>query len=169
MLPFLPVPHRKASGCSRARRGSRRQTRKELRNQTRQHNHRLQYLQPTSSVTDHMEFFEFSVSWDGNRWGVLREEVCAGLRGAAVQIERRLDGSHWLRYRGRYLHLRACPEPVRPSASPSGRRPPGLAEQPPRPKIKITPKYHASTNHPWRKPRKRTFLSGRKPDISTLR
>ena len=63
---------------------------------------------------------------------VLREEVCAGLRGAAVGIERRLDGSHWLRYRGRYLHLRACPEPVRISASPSGLRPPGLAEQTPR-------------------------------------
>src|SRR5271156_4934834 len=56
---------------------------------------------------------DHTVSWDGNRWGVLREEVCAGLRGAAVEIERRLDGSHWLRYRGRYLHLRACPEPVR--------------------------------------------------------
>src|SRR5437879_13764195 len=59
---------------------------------------------------------DHTVSWDGNRWGVLREEVCAGLRGAAVEIERRLDGSHWLRYRGRYLHLRACPEAVRPSA-----------------------------------------------------
>src|SRR5438874_11701712 len=35
---------------------------------------------------------DHTVSWDGNRWGVLREEVCAGLRGAAVEIERRLDG-----------------------------------------------------------------------------
>ena len=65
---------------------------------------------------------DHTVSWDGNRWGVVREEVCAGLRGAAVEIERRLDGSHWLRYRGRYLHLRACPEPgdrksLRPTAS----------------------------------------------------
>src|SRR5882762_9593860 len=112
---------------------------------------------------------DHTVSWDGNRWGVLREEVCAGLRGAAVEIERRLDGSHWLRYRGRYLHLRACPEPVRPSASPSGLRPPGLAEQTPRPKNKIKPKYHVPANHPWRKPWKRTFLSGENPDISTLR
>jgi len=71
---------------------------------------------------------DHTVSWDGNRWGLLREEVCAGLRGAAVDIERRLDGSHWLRYRGRYLHLRPCPEPVRCSASPSGLRPPGLAD-----------------------------------------
>jgi hypothetical protein len=84
--------------------------------------------------------------------GVVREEVCAGLRGAAVEIERRLDGSHWLRYRGRYLHLRHCPEPARTTASPSGLRPPGLAEQPPRPKNKITPKYDAPANHPWRKP-----------------
>lgn len=33
MLPFLPVPYGKASGCCRARRGSRWQTRKEVRNQ----------------------------------------------------------------------------------------------------------------------------------------
>ena len=112
---------------------------------------------------------DHTVSWDGNRWGVLREEVCAGLRGAAVEIERRLDGSHWLRYRGRYLHLRACPEPVRPSTSPSGLRPPGLVEQTPRPQNKIKPKYHAPANHPWRRPWKRTFLSGKNPDISTLR
>ena len=112
---------------------------------------------------------DHTVSWDGNRWGVLREEVCAGLRGAAVEIERRLDGSHWLRYRGRYLHLRACPEPLRPSASPSGLRPPGLAKQTPRPQTKIKPKYHVPADHPWRRPWKRTFLSGENPDISTLR
>jgi transposase len=56
---------------------------------------------------------DHTVSWDGNRWGVPREEVCAGLRGAQVEIERRLDGSHWLRFRGRYLRLRPCPEPLR--------------------------------------------------------
>jgi transposase len=112
---------------------------------------------------------DHTVSWDGNRWGVVRGEVCAGLRGAAVEIERRLDGSHWLRYRGRYLRLRPCPEPVRPPASPSGLRPPGLAEQIPKPKNKIKPKYHVPAEHPWRRPWKRTFLPGENPDISTLR
>jgi hypothetical protein len=34
ILPFLPIAHGKASGCCRARRGSRRQTRKEVRNQS---------------------------------------------------------------------------------------------------------------------------------------
>ena len=110
---------------------------------------------------------DHTISWDGDRWGVVREEVCAGLRGATVEIERRLDGSHWLGYRGRYLHLRPCPQPLRPSASPSGLRPPGLADPTPRPKIK--PKYHVPADHPWRKPWKRTFLSCEKPDISTLR
>jgi transposase len=112
---------------------------------------------------------DHTVSWDGNRWGLLREEVCAGLRGAAVEIARRLDGSHWLRYRGRYLHLRPCPAPLRQSASPSGLRPPGLAEQITRPKNKIKPQYHVPAGHPWRRPWKRTFLHGEKPDISTLR
>jgi hypothetical protein len=112
---------------------------------------------------------DHTVSWDGNRWGLLREEVCAGLRGAAVEIERRLNGSHWLRYRGGYLHLRPCPEPVRRSASPSGLRPPGLVERTQKPQNQIKPKYHVPADHPWRRPWKRTFLSGGKPDISTLR
>src|ERR1700681_987889 len=69
------------------------------------------------------------------------ENLCAGLRGAQVEIERRLDGSHWIRFRGGYLRLRHCLAPLQPSASPSGLRPPGLAERP-RLKNKIKPKYH---------------------------
>ena len=129
-----------------------------------------QHLEEILSVrVDRKVAQDHTVNWDGNRWGVLREEVCAGLRGAAVEIERRLDGSHWLRYRGRYLHLRPCPEPVRHSASPSGLRPAGLAERRAKPKDQSKPKYHVPAEHPWRRPWKRTFLSGEKPDISTLR
>lgn len=102
---------------------------------------------------------DHTVSWGGNRWGVPREEVCAGLRGAPVEIERRLDGSHWLRFRGRYLRLRHCPEPEPRAASPSGLRPPVLAAHPLSRTYKSAP-----PNHPWR-----TFQYGRKPDISTLR
>src|SRR5690242_3571039 len=86
---------------------------------------------------------DHTVSWDGNRWGVPREEVCAGLRGAQVEIERLLDGSHWLRFRGRYLRLRHCPEPASRAAR----------------TYKSAP-----AKHPWR-----TFQYGRKADISTLR
>jgi hypothetical protein len=102
---------------------------------------------------------DHTVSWDGNRWGVPREEVCAGLRGAQVEIERRLDGSHWLRFRDRYLRLRHCPEPAPRAVSPSGLRPPGLTAHPVSKTRKSVPSHH-----PWR-----TFQYGRKQDISTLR
>jgi hypothetical protein len=102
---------------------------------------------------------DHTVSWDGHRWGVPREEVCAGLRGAQVEIERRLDGSHWLRFRGRYLRLRHCPAATPRAVSPCGLRPSGLTA----PTLSKVYKS-APPNHPWR-----TFLYGRKPDISTLR
>jgi hypothetical protein len=111
---------------------------------------------------------DHTVKWNGQRWGVPRESVCAGLRGTRAEIERRLDGSHWLRFRGRYLPLIPCPNVPR-SASPSGLRPPGLADPKPKLPTKIKTKYHPPPEHPWRKPWKRTFLSGEKPDISTLR
>jgi len=73
---------------------------------------------------------DHTVSWQAQRWGVPREQVCAGLRGARVEIERRLDGSEWLRFRGRYLPLHPCPEAPR-SATPSGLRPTGVADAKP--------------------------------------
>jgi hypothetical protein len=33
---------------------------------------------------------DHTVSWKGKRWGLRREQVCAGLRGARAEIERRL-------------------------------------------------------------------------------
>lgn len=111
---------------------------------------------------------DHTVLWKGQRWGVGREDVCAGLRGARVEIERRLDGSHWLRFRSRYLPLHPCPAAPR-SASPSGLRPAGLADQKPKTSTKIKTKHIPPPDHPWRKPWKRTFLLGREPDISTLR
>ena len=111
---------------------------------------------------------DHTVTWKGQRWALRREDVCAGLRGARAEIERRLDGSHWLRFRGRYLPLRSCPAAPR-LASPSGLRPPGLANRKPKPPTKIKTLHRPAPDHPWRKPWKRTFLNGAKPDISTLR
>jgi len=111
---------------------------------------------------------DHTVSWQGQRWGVWREDVCAGLSGARAEIERRLDGSHWLRFLGRYLPLHPCPAAPR-SASPSGLRPAGLADHKPKTPTHIKTKHIPPPDHPWRKPWKRTFLFGRKPDISTLR
>jgi hypothetical protein len=107
---------------------------------------------------------DHTVRWNGHRWGVPRDQVCAGLRGARAEIERRLDGTHWLRFRGRYLPLRSCPDASR-SASASGLRPPGLAERKPKTLIQTKTHYSPPPDHPWRKPWKRTFLNSQKPDI----
>ena len=109
---------------------------------------------------------DHTVSWEAQRWGVPRESVCAGLRRARVEIERRLDGSHWLRFRGRYLSLHPCPDAPR-SVSPSGLRPPGLTDRTSKTPTNKTKYSHTfpPPDHPWR----RTFPLGRKPDISTLR
>ncbi len=111
---------------------------------------------------------DHTVKWAGVRWGLDREQVCAGLRGARAEVERRLDGSYWLRFGGRYLALHHCPAAPR-SASPSGLRPAGLANRKAKPETKSKTKYSPPPDHPWRKPWNRTFLFGKKPDIPTLR
>jgi transposase len=104
---------------------------------------------------------DYTVRWQGQLWAIPRAEVRAGLRGARIEVERRLDGSLWARFRGSYLSLKPCPAAARRSASPSGLRPPGLADPN---KNKTKTQYIPPPDHPWR-----TFLFGRKPDISTLR
>ena len=103
---------------------------------------------------------DYTVRWQGQRWAIPRAEVRAGLRGARVEVERRLDGSHWVRFRGSYLPLVACPAVPPRSATPFGLRPTGLADQ-----TNTKREYISPPDHPWR----RTFLSCKKPDISTLR
>jgi len=111
---------------------------------------------------------DHTLTWRGERWGLRREDVRAGMRGAPAEIERRLNGSHWLRFRGQYLPLMQCAKATR-FASPSGLRPPGLANRQLKPHQLSKPKYTPPPDHPWRKSWKRTFLLGRNPDISTLR
>ncbi len=106
---------------------------------------------------------DHTVTLDGQRWGVPREAVCAGLRRARVKVERRLDGSHWLRFRNRYLPLVACP--AAPPLTSVSLRLTGRSNPKPKPKSN----YHPPPNHPWRRPWKRTLLLCQKPDISTLR
>jgi transposase len=109
---------------------------------------------------------DYTVTWNGQRWGVPRDAVCAGLRGARVEVERRLDGSHWLRFRGRSLPLHSCPAAPPAALTPSGLRPPGVSAT----ECKLPRrKYIPPPDHPWRRPWKRTSLPCEKPDISTLR
>lgn len=106
---------------------------------------------------------DYTIQWRGKRWAIARRDVIPGLRKARVQIERRLDGTLWVLFRGRHLGLNICNESV--NATPSGLSPPGVAKKKNKTKDKPKKKYIPPPDHPWR----RTFLSGRKPDISTLR
>ncbi len=57
---------------------------------------------------------DYTVKWEAQRWAIPRAEVRVGLRGARVEIERRLDGSRWVRFRGGYMNLAAVPTPSAP-------------------------------------------------------
>ena len=52
---------------------------------------------------------DYTVRWEGVIYRVKREHIAAGMRGARVQLERRLDGSRWLRWRRQVVALEACP------------------------------------------------------------
>jgi hypothetical protein len=59
---------------------------------------------------------DYTIQLDGQFYRIERESIRAGLRGAVVRIERRLDGSLAVRFRDRYLSVKACA--ARPKAAP---------------------------------------------------
>jgi hypothetical protein len=71
---------------------------------------------------------DYTIQLDGTLYQIERDGVCAGLRGAVVRAERRLDGSLAVRFRERYLPVRVCA--VRRSHSQPTPTPP---RQPPKP------------------------------------
>jgi len=58
---------------------------------------------------------DYTVQLDGKFYQIQRDAICPGLRGAVVRLERRLDGRLALRFRDRYLAVKACGM-TRPSA-----------------------------------------------------
>jgi hypothetical protein len=51
---------------------------------------------------------DHTIRWHGVIYRVEREQIAAAMRGARVQLERRLDGSTWLHWRKRILALEVC-------------------------------------------------------------
>jgi hypothetical protein len=74
---------------------------------------------------------DYTIQLDGKFYQIERESICAGLRGAVVRIERRLDSVLAVRFRDRYLAVKICA--VRPKAPPVSKPIPkgtGKAQQP---------------------------------------
>jgi transposase len=51
---------------------------------------------------------DYTLRWDGKLYQIQREAVMAGLRGANVRVEKRLDGSLAVRHQERYLPVEEC-------------------------------------------------------------
>ncbi len=119
-------------------------------------------LQETRTVAN-----DYTIRYRNARYQITERPLPAALRRAKVVVERRLDATLRLRYRGRYLSFEtvgpgrhgepAGPAPLglRPhSAGPADTQPPA----PPKPK----------PNHPWRPYPNRTLLSSKQQDTSNV-
>ncbi len=51
---------------------------------------------------------DHTVRWNGVIYRVERKRIKAAMRGARVQVERRLDGSAWIHWRNQVLALEVC-------------------------------------------------------------
>lgn len=51
---------------------------------------------------------DYTVRWEGASYRVQRQQIAGGMRGARVQLERRLDGSRWMHWRNQILALEPC-------------------------------------------------------------
>jgi hypothetical protein len=59
---------------------------------------------------------DYTITVDGKLYKVRRNDICAGLRGAVVRVEKRRDGSLAVRFRDRYLGIEACDRQPKVSA-----------------------------------------------------
>ena len=88
---------------------------------------------------------DYTFRCHGRRYQIARASLVAGLRGAKVLVEQRLDGQVRARFRGRYLEiapLPAAPAQARPATRPQKPAPP--------PQPRPTPTKPAP-DHPWRR------------------
>ena len=59
---------------------------------------------------------DYTLRFENKLYQIARTDICAGLRGGTVRVEKRLDGSLAMRFRDRYLNVSECA--ARPQAAP---------------------------------------------------
>jgi transposase len=64
---------------------------------------------------------DYTFRWEGNLYQIERGSVTSGMRGAAVRIEQRLDGSLAVRYGDHYVKAELCPVPAKAATAASVR------------------------------------------------
>ena len=81
----------------------------------------LEKVHDLSAILSHVESRQvnndYTIRFGAKIYQIAREDVCAGLRGAEVRVEKRRDGSIAVRFRDRYLNISQCN--ARPKVAPS--------------------------------------------------
>lgn len=62
---------------------------------------------------------DYTIQFEGRRYGIGAESISTGLRGGVVRVEKRLDGAVAVRFRDRYLSVTLCA--VAPKAAATAR------------------------------------------------
>jgi len=88
---------------------------------------------PLAAILSHVENRrvgnDYTIHFQSQIYQIARKDICAGLRGAHVRVEKRLDDTLGVRFRDRYLAVTSCP--FRPKAA-AAKPQPGQAGSPPR-------------------------------------
>ena len=71
-----------------------------------------------SQVESRVVTNDYTLRFQGQSYQIRREGIRAGLRGARVRVEKRLDGTLAVRFRGRYLPIARCEAKAPPGPVP---------------------------------------------------
>ncbi len=71
-----------------------------------------------SHVEQRQVIHNYTVRYDGKLYQIERQDIRVGLRRADVRVEERLDGTIAVRFRGEYLRVQLCPQPVPAAPAP---------------------------------------------------
>lgn len=71
-----------------------------------------------SVVEERVVTNDYTLRYQGKIYQIARADLGGGLRGAKVRVEKRLDGTVAVRFRGRYLAVSVCKAPPRPQPKP---------------------------------------------------
>ena len=73
---------------------------------------------------------DYTFRWEGDFYGIEPGSVVSGMRGAAVRVEQRLDGSMAVRFGERYVRAAICPTPAKAAPVRTVKSPRARAAQP---------------------------------------
>lgn len=62
---------------------------------------------------------DYTFQFRGQKYQIAREDVAVGMKGSAIRVESRLDGTLAARYHGRYLGISLCVPTAEPNPGPS--------------------------------------------------